>query len=61
MRLIYDGGEFVSAYIMQKTEGEGHRWTPWEFGKNIRRPDVTTVCKSFHLSNENYNAYMQSK
>ena len=61
MRLVFDERVFRTAYIMGQNENGYHTWVPWKFGKKSKRPDVTTVCKSFHLSNENYNSYMSSK
>ena len=61
MRLVFDEGHLRTAYIMIKNDDGIHAWVEWEHGQRTKRPDITTVCKSFNLSNTNYNSYMSSK
>ena len=61
MRLVFDDETFRTAYIMDKNKDGQHGWIEWDMGTRTKRPDITTVCKSFSLSNTNYNSYMSSK
>eukprot|EP00494_Astrolonche_serrata_P027742 UN28006 len=59
-RLVFDDGRFLTAYIMVKDNDGGFQWHPWPFGKKLNRRYVVTICKSFDLSDLNYNSYMSS-
>ena len=60
MRMVFYQGEFQTAFILLINEDRIPAWFQWKYGKELRRPDVVAVCKSYSLTNKNYNSYMSS-